>query len=121
MRVEAVRPFRSSLLLLRFDGIRDRTEAGRWTGRYVLVPEGEVEPPVEGSVFQHELLAMRVELPSGEVVGEVVDLIELPHGLALEVRWRDGVVVLPFGEPFLREVDRVGGRIVLDLPAGLLE
>lgn len=121
LTLERARPLPGGLLLVRFDGIADRSEAERWRERYLLLPVDEVEPPAEGEAFLHELVGMHVELPGGEPVGEVVDYFELPQGIALDVRWRDRIVTLPLADAFLRELDRAGRRIVLDLPEGLLE
>jgi 16S rRNA processing protein RimM len=104
-----------------FDRLADRDEAERWRGRYLLLPASEIEPPGEGEAFLHELPGMRVELPTGEVIGEVEEIFELPQGIVLDVRWRGRIVTLPFNDVFLRELDREGRRIVLDLPEGLLE
>jgi ribosomal 30S subunit maturation factor RimM len=64
---------------------------------------------------------MRVELASGEPVGELLELFEYPQGLVADVRWKERVVTLPLGDAFLREIDREGRRIVLELPEGFFE
>ena len=121
VEVQRVRPAPGGGLLVRFDAIADRTQADRWRERYLLLPYDEVEPPGEGEAFLHELVGMRVELSSGEPVGEVLELFELPQGLGLDVSWRGRRVLLPFRDEFVRAVDRDGRRIVMDLPDGLLE
>ena len=121
VRIERARPGPGGGLLVRFDAIADRTQADRWRERYLLLPYDEIEPPGEGEAFLHELPGMRVELSSGEPVGDVVEVFELPQGLALDVSWRGRRVLLPFRDEFVRAVDRDGRRIVMDLPDGLLE
>jgi 16S rRNA processing protein RimM len=64
---------------------------------------------------------MRVELGSGEPVGEVLAVFELPQGLVVDVSWRGRRVLLPLGREFVRGVDRAGRRLVMDLPDGMLE
>jgi 16S rRNA processing protein RimM len=118
--VEGTRPF-GELLIARFGAIADRTEAERWRGRSLLLPGSEVEPPGEGEAWVHELIGMQVELVDGSPVGELLDLYDLPQGLIADVRWRDGMVTIPLSDAFLREIDREGRRVVLDLPEGLLE
>ena len=120
LTVERGQPFKQGLIA-HFDRIADRTEAERWRNRYVLVPTAEVAPPAEDEVFLHELYGMRVELVSGEVVGEVVGVYELPQGLALEVGRGGGTVLLPWRDEFVRGLHRGERRIVMDLPEGLLE
>jgi ribosomal 30S subunit maturation factor RimM len=51
----------------------------------------------------------------------VTDFYELPQGLALDVSWKGGTVVLPFQPEFVNDVDAAARRIVMTLPDGLLE
>ena len=121
LHVERSRAVAGGALLVRFDAIAGRAQADLWRGRYLLIPADEVEPPKDGELFLHELVGMRVELSSGEPVGEVLEVFELPQGLVVDVSWRGGSVMLPLGENFVRGVDRAGRRLVVDLPDGMLE
>src|SRR5258708_36702751 len=77
LRVQSSRPFIEGLLI-RFDGIADRTAADIWRGRYLLTPAGELPPPDENEIYVHDLIGIRVTHPSGEVVGS----LEEPYQLA---------------------------------------
>lgn len=119
--VMAAKPFQGGSLIVHFDAIPDRTAAELWRDRYLLAPLDELAPPGEGEVYVHDLIGMHVALDTGEEVGEVLEVYELPQGLALDVRWGEQTVVLPFREPFLQSVDSEARRIVMQLPEGLLE
>src|SRR6476661_2040529 len=80
-----------------------------------------LEPPSEGEVYLHELEGMRVELESGEYVGMVTSVFELPQGLALDVQRETGTVLVPFSEVFIHEVRRVERTVVIAPPPGLLD
>ncbi|HET7553014.1 MAG TPA: ribosome maturation factor RimM [Gemmatimonadaceae bacterium] len=121
LTVRRARPQGDGSILVAFDEITDRTEAELWRGRYLLSPASELEPPAEGEVYVHELPGMRVVLPDGESLGEVGDVLELPQGLALEVRRGSESVVLPFHDEFIESVDRVARTIVATPPEGLFE
>ena len=121
LTIISARPMRNGAFLVRFDTIADRTQAEQWRDRYLLSPASELRPPEEHEVYYHELVGMRVELSSGEPVGEIVQIYELPQGLMLDVRRRDRTVVLPFREELVEAVDPAGRRIVMTLPQGLLE
>ena len=108
-------------MLVSFDEISSRGEAQEWRGLYLLAPSSELAPPAEGQVYVHELPGMRVVLDTGELLGEVADVYELPQGLALDVRREGGSVVLPFQEEFVRSVDRTERLIVATPPEGLFE
>ena len=121
LTVRRARPQGDGSILVAFDGINDRSEAERWRGRYLLAPASELQPPAEGEVYVHELPGMKVLLPGGEPLGVVSEVIELPQGLALEVRRESESVVLPFHEEFIESVDRAARTIVATPPEGLFE
>ncbi len=122
LHVSAVRPMGEGLLV-HFDEIPDRTAAELWRGRYFLVPAEEVPPPADDEVYVHELLGMRVVLVTGEAVGDVREVYELPQGLAIDVTRAagTGTVMVPFDERVVTGVDRDARVITIDPPAGLLD
>ena len=120
LHVEHATPFKGGLIV-RFREIGDRTEAERWRDRYFLVPAAELSPPEDGEVYVHELIDMRVVLTSGEEVGRVIDVYELPQGLTLDVRRTEGTVMLPFSDRVVTSVDREGRVITVDPPEGMLD
>ena len=121
LSVAQARPFKEGLIV-RFEQIADRNAAELWRDRYLLLPLSELAPLGEGEVYIHELVGMRVLLVSGEALGTVSEVYELPQGLALDVaREKGGSVVLPFTPDVVKQV-RAGDRIVeVDPPAGMLD
>jgi ribosomal 30S subunit maturation factor RimM len=65
---------------------------------------------------------MRVELESGERVGDVVAMYELPQGLAIDVR-REGRAdtVLLLYEQSVISIDRDAKVVTVTIPEGLLD
>jgi 16S rRNA processing protein RimM len=124
LHIGSVRSFNEGLLV-GFDEVPDRNAAETWRGRYLLLPEHEVPPPAEEQVYVHELLGMRVELESGEVVGSVEDTYELPQGLAIDVRRvpprEKESVLLPYDDRTIASVDKSARVIVITPAEGLLE
>ena len=117
--VESASPFKGGYIV-HFQGIDDRTVADTWRDRYLLVPADELEPLGEGEIYLHELLGMEVVLGSGEEVGSVEELFELPQGLTLEVRRPAGTVMIPYDRVVVH-VDREMRRLTIDPPEGLLD
>jgi 16S rRNA processing protein RimM len=118
--VQRSRPFKGGWIVA-LDKITDRTEAELWRGRYLLVPVDELTPLAEDELFQHDLLGMRVERVTGEVVGDVSALYELPQGLMLEVGEGKGSVLVPYRPEVVLRVDVDTRTIVIDPPEGLLD
>jgi len=120
--VEESRPFKGGGRIVAFVGIVDRNEAERWRERYLLAPVAELEPLAEDEVYLHDLQGLRVVLDgSGELVGEVTDVYELPHGVMLDVRRANGSVLIPFRPEVVTRVDIGARRLVIAPPDGLLE
>jgi len=71
------------------------------------------------------LLGMRVELPTEELVGTVEELYELPQGLALDVRRAEPraseTVLVLYDDNTIASVDKEKRVIVITPPEGLLE
>ena len=119
--VDTVRPFREGLLV-RFDHIPDRTAAELWRDRYLLLPLAELTPPSDNEVYIHELVGMTIVLRSGETLGEVLEVYELPQGLALDVkRTSGGTVMLPFSADVVKRVDAAARLVEVDPPEGMLD
>ena len=121
LTVTQARPMPDGALIVSFGEIGDRTAAERWTNRYLLAPREELTPPALGEVYLHELVGMLVSLPSGEVLGQVLEVYELPQGLMLDIRYRGSSVMLPYREEFVQRVDRDERTIVATPPEGLFE
>ena len=121
LHVEKTSRFKDGLIVS-FREILDRTTAEQWRDRYFLVPRVEVAALHEGEVYVHELLGMRVQLESGEHVGDVVDIYELPQGLAIDVRraGRADTVLLLY-EQSVVSVHRDSKVVTVTIPDGLLD
>lgn len=109
-------------MIVAFREIADRTAAELWRERYLLLPRDEARPLGEGEVYVHELLGMTVRLDSGESIGEVADVYELPQGLAIDVkpRGRGSTIMLLYDQSVLA-IDRDARVVTVAIPEGLLE
>jgi len=119
LTIESAQPFKGGFIV-HFGEIADRAIADTWRHRYVLLPASQLEPLGDDEVYVHDLLGMRVELDSGETVGTVEELYELPQGLTLDVRRDKGTVLVPY-DRVVTSVDRDARVIRIDPPAGLLD
>ncbi|MBW3555099.1 MAG: ribosome maturation factor RimM [Gemmatimonadetes bacterium] len=119
--VEESRPYRKGYLV-KFRGVDDRNGAAELTTRYLLVPAGELSAEEEeDALFYHELLGLRVETVDGREVGRVHEVFETEPAHLLEVKGEGKTHLVPYVSRVVKEVDREGGRLVIDPPEGLLE
>lgn len=123
--IAASRPHQGRMLL-RFDHIRDRSDAERVRGMTIEAPPVDLSDTE--SYFAHELVGMAVVDVQGAPLGEVSALIELPSAAGydlLEVSRDDGSTWLLPAVEDLVEIgqDETGGDQlrVVDPPDGLLE
>jgi 16S rRNA processing protein RimM len=118
--VESARPHQGRWLLT-LDRIGDRTHAEHHVGSFLLVPREEAEAArEEDEWFLHALVGRRVVDDAGVPLGEVLEVLETPGAVMLEIGAAGGPRRLL---PFVREfVARVGEEeIVVTPPVGWLE
>ena len=120
--VEAVR-WHSGRLLLRVEGVADRTAAEGLRGVVVSaeVPDDEVPGDPE-EFYDHQLRGLAAVTVGGEAVGEVSDVIHLPAQDLLAIARPGGrELLVPFVSELVPEIDLDAGRVVIDPPPGLLD
>lgn len=79
-------------------------------GAELAVPRHELPPAGEDAYYVFQLVGLRVEEQGGRELGRVADVHEYPANDVLEL---DSGVALPLVEACVRQVDLVGGRIVV--------
>lgn len=107
--------------LMAFLGVTDRTAIDALRDGLLVADADTLAPPAEGEVYLHELAGFAVVAKSGEALGVVSAVDELPSGVMLEVQGKKREFLLPFRKEFVVEVDRGGRRLIVDLPDGLVE
>jgi len=121
LHVEHASRFKEGLIV-RFREIVDRAVAEQWRQRFFLLPKTEAAPLSGDEVYLHELLGMQVMLESGELLGEVGDLFELPQGLALDIRRPAGLdTIMLLYDQSVVAVDRGTRVITVWIPEGMLD
>ena len=81
------------------------------------IPPEELPALPAGSYYHHDLLGMRAVDTRGAELGAVEDLWDTGGGATvLVIRGASGETLLPLAEPFLREVDLVARRLVVEIP-----
>jgi 16S rRNA processing protein RimM len=111
-----------NLYVIQLASVTDRTQAEALRGWELLVAAGDRPDLDEGEFYVPDLIGLPVVLQaSGELLGEVTDLIDGPNEL-LEVRCRDGHLrLIPFVAAIVPVVDLEARRIEVTPPPGLLD
>ncbi|WP_030381548.1 MULTISPECIES: ribosome maturation factor RimM [unclassified Streptomyces] len=113
----------SGRLLLRFEGVRDRTAAEALRNTVLIadidpdeLPEGEDE------YYDHQLIDLDVVTEDGTEVGRITEVSHLPSQDLFVVERPDGTeVMIPFVEEIVTTVDLAEQKAVIDPPPGLID
>ncbi|MEV6110729.1 ribosome maturation factor RimM [Streptomyces sp. NPDC051940] len=112
----------SGRLLLRFEGVKDRTGAEALRNTLLIAevdPEEVPEDPEE--FYDHQLIDIDVVTKDGAEVGRIAEIAHLPGHDLLIVKTPEGrEVMIPFVTEIVPEIDLHEQRAVIDPPPGLL-
>ncbi len=119
--IEALRPAKDCLIA-RLKGVTDRAAAERLRNTELYVPRERL-PALEAEEFYHaDLVGLRAEDKAGRAIGVVIAVHNFGAGDILEIAPAAGgeTVMVPFSASVVPRVEVAAGRIVVDMPEGLL-
>lgn len=114
----------SGRLLLRLEGVADRTAAEALHGRVLEIDiDPDDEPDEDDAYYDHQLVGLRVHDHHGADVGTVTEVLHLPEQDLLSVDLDDGArgVLVPFVTALVPDVDLAAGLVRLADVPGLLD
>jgi 16S rRNA processing protein RimM len=120
--IESVRPH-GGRLLVRIDGVADRTAADALRGTLFLVDTGDL-PPIEDpdEYYDHQLEGLHVRSVDGADIGSVAEVLHTAAGELLSVKTPEGAEILvPFVTAIVPRVSLADGVVEIDPPEGLLD
>lgn len=109
-------------VVVRLDGIADRSGAEALKGARIHVPRSAFPPVQEGEYYWVDLIGLSVFNREGEHLGVVQDLMPTgPHAVlvlgyteTVDGRERKAERMIPFVDAYIDEVDLAGRRITAD-------
>jgi 16S rRNA processing protein RimM len=109
--------------IVQFEGVHDRNVAEALRGVLLQVESSTLTPPADPDEFHdHQLVGLSVVAVDGDVLGTVARIDHAPASdLIVLDKSCGGTALIPFVAAFVPMVDVAGGRIVVDLPEGLLD
>lgn len=114
----------SGRLLLRLEGVGDRTAAEALQGTILEVDvDPDDVPDEDDAYYDHQLVGLRVHDHAGVDVGVVADVLHLPEQDLLSVDLDDGPsgLLVPFVTAIVPDVDLEAGHVGLADVPGLLD
>jgi 16S rRNA processing protein RimM len=121
LTVEAARDH-SGKLVVRFEGVPDRNAAELLRGT-VLSVDARTLPALddEDEFYDSQLVGLAARLEDGTPLGEVADVLHLPHGDVLVLAHEGRELLVPFVKAIVPTVDLASGSVVVTPPPGLLD
>ncbi|MEU6987804.1 ribosome maturation factor RimM [Streptomyces sp. NPDC046324] len=113
----------SGRLLLRFEGVRDRTGAEALRNTLLIADVDPDEMPEgDDEYYDHQLMDLDVVLADGTEVGRITEITHLPSQDLFIVERPDGTeLMIPFVEEIVTEIDLEQQRAVIAPPPGLID
>jgi 16S rRNA processing protein RimM len=110
------------LLITRFKGINDRTEAEKLKGTELFVHKDALPEPEDDEFYYQDLVGLKAELEDGSEFGTVAAVENFGAGDVLEITGSaEGTVMVPFTRDVVPVVDVKAGRLVINPPDGLMD
>lgn len=105
MILASARPHQAGLLI-KFRGIDTPESAGRFRNQWVYIKSSDVPKLPDGKIYQHELLGFQVLDENGQVLGELVEILETGANDVYVVRDESGrEILLPAIPAVILDVD----------------
>lgn len=101
-------------------GVTSRNAAEDLRGTRLFVPRAALPATDREEFYYADLIGLRAELADGTKLGEVTAIHNFGAGDIIEVKGKRALD-LPFTREVVPVVDVAGGRIVVELPEGLIE
>jgi 16S rRNA processing protein RimM len=113
----------SGRLLLRFEGVTDRTGAEALRNTLLIAEiDPEALPEEEDEYYDHQLMDLDVVTKDGVEVGRITEISHLPSQDLFIVERPDGSeVMIPFVQEIVTEIDLEEQRAIIDPPPGLID
>lgn len=110
-------------ILLKLEGLEDRTAAEAFRGLLVQVPMEEAAPLEEDEYYEHDILGLEVWTRAGEYLGRIEEILYTGANevyVVYDAGLERGEILIPAIGDVVLAVDLEAGRMEIDLMEGLL-
>ncbi len=116
-KIVSARPVKDDILVVRVDGVADRTAAEKLTNTSIYMPRADLPPAHEEEFYHADLIGLRVETREGVLIGTIANVLNFGAGDILDVRPEIGEnLLLPFTKKVVPIVEITLKRVVVDMP-----
>ncbi|MBV9689858.1 MAG: 16S rRNA processing protein RimM [Ktedonobacteraceae bacterium] len=120
--VNAVRPYKGEVVILKLVGIDDITGAELLRNCDLAIPLDKLAQLPADSYYQHDIIGLQVRTVRGREIGEVVDIIVTGSNDVYVMRSADGrEVLVPAIKEVIKQIDLVGRMMYIEPMDGILD
>ena len=121
VKIEQVR-YKDNLVILKIQGVDDRTSAEACRGKEVFMKDEELEDLPEGTYYVKDILGFLVEDASRGIIGTLKDVRDNgAQDLFIIEKTNGGELLVPAVEQFFTAVDLDRKVVLIDLIEGMYE
>jgi 16S rRNA processing protein RimM len=117
--VQGVRS-KGGAVLLKLEGVDDRTAAQALTGAEIGVRRKDVYPVPEGTYYVFDLIGCKVIGDGGRYIGMIDDVWKMPANDVFAVKTAAGEVLIPVVQSVVKEIDLESKIVKIEETEGLL-
>lgn len=116
-KLVSARPVKDDILVVRVEGVADRTAAEKLTNQSIYIARTDLPPADEEEFYHADLLGLRVETREGALIGTIANVLNFGAGDILDVRPELGDnLLLPFTKKVVPIVEIANRRVIVDMP-----
>ena len=109
-------------LLARLNGVENRDAAESLKGTRLYIPKSALPETDEDEFYFADLVGLRADLVDGGYLGKIRGVHDFGAGAILEIIDKESrTVMVPFTRAAVPKVDKIGGKIIVDPPIGLID
>lgn len=116
-RVLQARPAKNDMVIVRVDGVSDRTEAEMLTNRDLYIPRNLLPEPEEDEFYHADLIGLAARLQNGLHFGKVMKIENYGAGDILEVLTENNeTTLIPFIKIHVPLINQAEGFLIVEPP-----
>ncbi len=120
-KIVAARPVKDDMLIVRVEGVGDRTAAEKLTHVSLSIAREDLPPADEDEFYHADLLGLRAETRDGTLLGNIAAVLNFGAGDILDIRPDIGEnLLLPFTKKVVPIVDLAAGRVIIEPPEDII-
>lgn len=114
--------YQGNVVILKLEGIDDRNAAEGCRNRGVYIEESDLAQLPEDSYYVRDLVGLSVRDESGELSGQLADVIQSSAQDLYQIKLESGkTILLPAVKEFILSIDMENRQVTVRLPDGLLD